>query len=71
MRSGGRQGGGERLAGGWRSPPSIPPSRGGGGYRGPAGALGALRRPAPGPPPGGRGVFGFEIWLFWKLLGLE
>lgn len=53
MRSGGRQGGGERLAGGWCSPPCIPPSRGGGGHWGPAGALGALRRPAPGPPPGG------------------
>lgn len=60
MRSGGRQGGGERLAGGWRSPPSIPPSRGGGGHRGPAGALGALRRPAPGPPPGGAGGVRFR-----------
>lgn len=79
MCSGGRQGGGEgRLAarhGGARRGAPLPPSRGGGErgpVRRPAGSAGRPGRRAPGGVGGRVGrVFGFEIWLFWKLLELE
>lgn len=70
MCSGGRQGGGEGLAGG-----AAVRSRGGrerGPARRPSGSAPQPGRRASGGGAGlGRRVFGFEIWLFWKLLELE